>query len=74
MADEDGGEDWDQADASQPQQAAPVSSREATPLESNAYPGSETADGEAADGDWQQYDDGDDDEDDGDDDKDEDYH
>ena len=76
---EDGGEDWGQPGAAQPKQAAPISSREATPLGGNAYLGVEAADddladGDAADGDWQQYDDGEDDEDDVDDDKDEDYH
>lgn len=46
----DAHEDWVQRVASQPIQAARVgSSREATPLDSSAYPGSE-----AADGDWQQ--------------------
>lgn len=63
--------DWGQRGALQPRQAAQMSSQDATPLDSNAYPGSEAAD---ADGDSQQYDDGDDDEEDeGDDDKDEDY-
>ena len=55
-----------------------MSSREATPMARNAFLGVEAADdgaadGNPADGDWQQYDDGDDDEDDVDDDKDEDY-
>lgn len=65
-------EDWGQHSMPQPRQGAPLSSREATPLDSaaGAYTGSEAG----ADGDWQPYDDEDDDGgDDGDDDKDEDY-